>query len=47
MRKSNRWGFPSSEEVERLRSVYPPGHIVMLVEMQDEPQAPPEGTWGR
>ena len=46
MRKSNRWGLPSREEVERLRSIYPPGRIVVLVEMQDELQAPPEGTVG-
>lgn len=46
MRKINRWGLPSREEVERLRSIYPPGRIVVLVEMQDEPQAPPEGTVG-
>ncbi len=46
MRKSNRWGLPSREEVERLRSIYPPGRIVVLVEMQDEPQAPPEGIVG-
>lgn len=46
MRKSNNMGFPSREEVERLRSIYPPGRIVMLVEMHDEPQAPPEGTVG-
>ena len=46
MSKGNRMGFPSREEVERLRSIYPPGRIVMLVEMHDEPQAPPEGTVG-
>ena len=46
MRKGNNMGFPSREEVERLRSIYPPGRIVMLVEMCDEPQAPPEGTVG-
>ena len=45
-RKHNWLGFPSREEVERLRSIYPPGRIVMLVEMHDEPQAPPEGTVG-
>lgn len=46
MRKSNHWGLPSKEEVERLRSIYSPGRIVVLVEMQDEPQAPTEGTVG-
>ena len=46
MRKGNNMGFPSREEVERLRSIYPPGRIVMLVEMRDEAQAPPEGTVG-
>ena len=46
MRKANKMGFPGREEVERLRSIYPPGRIVMLVEMYDEPQAPPEGTVG-
>ena len=46
MNRSNNMGFPSREEVERLRSIYPPGRIVMLVEMHDEPQAPPEGTVG-
>lgn len=46
MRKGNNMGFPSREEVERLRSIYPPGRIVMLVEMRDEPQAPLEGTVG-
>ena len=45
-RKHNWRGFPSREEVERLRSIYPPGRIVMLGEMHDEPQAPPEGTVG-
>lgn len=46
MSKGNRMGFPSREEVERLRSIYPPGSIVMLAEMHDEPQAPLEGTVG-
>ena len=46
MSKGNRMGLPSREEVERLRSIYPPGRIVVLVEMQDELQAPPEGTVG-
>ena len=46
MSKGNRMGFPSREEVERLRSIHPPGSIVMLVEMHDETQAPPEGTVG-
>ena len=46
MRKGDLMGFPSRGEVERLRSIYPPGRIVMLVEMHDEPQAPPEGTVG-
>ena len=36
MSKGSRMGFPSREEVERLRSIYPPGGIVMLVEMHDE-----------
>lgn len=46
MRKNNLWGFPSREEVGRLRSIYSPGRIVMLAEMHDEPQAPPRGTCG-
>ena len=29
MSKSNNMGFLSREEVERLRSIYPPGRIVM------------------
>lgn len=46
MRKADKMGFPSRKEVERLRSIYPPGRIVMLVEMHDESQAPPEGMVG-
>ena len=37
--------FPSKEIVERLRSQYPAGTRVKLVQM-DDPQAPPMGTNG-
>ena len=46
LRKHNEIGFPSREEVRHLRYLYPPGRIVMLAEMYDEPQAPPRGTCG-
>ena len=46
LRKHNEMGFPSREEVRHLRYLYPPGRIVMLAEMYDEPQAPPRGTCG-
>lgn len=37
--------FPSKETVERVRSQYPAGMRVELVQMDDE-QAPPVGTKG-
>ena len=37
--------FPSREQIERLRKMYPAGTVVELVEMQDS-QAPPIGTLG-
>ena len=39
-------GFPSSEEVERIRKQYPPGTKVRLVEMRDDPYPVPVGTEG-
>ena len=37
--------FPSKNEVERIRRMYPAGTRVELVSM-DDPQAPPAGTKG-
>ena len=37
--------LPSKETIERLRSEYPTGCRVELVQM-DDPQAPPTGTAG-
>ena len=37
--------FPSREMVESMRKRYPPGTRVRLARMED-PQAPPEGTFG-
>ena len=37
--------FPSREQVERVRELYPAGTRVELIHM-DDPQAPPVGTCG-
>ena len=37
--------FPSREQVERVRELYPAGTRVELIRM-DDPQAPPAGTCG-
>ena len=37
--------FPSREQIERLRKMYPAGTVVELEEMQDS-QAPPTGMLG-
>lgn len=37
--------FPSREQVERVRELYPAGTRVELIRM-DDPQAPPVGTCG-
>jgi len=41
----NRMGFPTREEVARVREQYPVGCRVVLERMDDE-QAPPIGTEG-
>lgn len=38
--------FPSKDQIERLRKIYPVGCSVRLVRMSD-PQSPPPGTEGR
>ena len=37
--------FPSREQIERLRKLYPAGTVVELISM-DDAQAPPAGTLG-
>ncbi len=37
--------FPSREQVERVKELYPAGTRVELIRM-DDPQAPPVGTCG-
>ena len=37
--------FPSREQIERLRKMYPAGTVVELISM-DDAQAPPAGTLG-
>ena len=37
--------FPTRAQIERLRSTYPTGTRVELIQM-DDPQAPPAGTKG-
>ena len=37
--------FPSREQINELKGMYPPGSRVILVRMDDN-QAPPEGTFG-
>ena len=37
--------FPSREQIERLRKMYPAGTVVELISMEDV-QAPPAGTLG-
>ena len=39
--------LPSKETIEALRKAYPVGCTVELVQMDDEPQAPPPGTIGK
>ena len=39
--------MPSKETIEALRRAYPVGCTVELVQMDDDPQAPPPGTIGK
>lgn len=39
-------GFPSREQIERYKKMYPPGTRVQLDYMPDDPQPVPSGTKG-
>lgn len=39
-------GFPTSEQIERLRSLYPKGTVICCDGMYDDPRPIPRGTIG-